>query len=345
MTGPFRDDLRFDLAGRGVQLELLTGGEAGLALTLERQGTRRTFAGDQIALHALGIGTLVTVELERAPESHRIDFSVLLPSVDLHTWHSSQDLRVVAVRTTHDDRQPDPEELPGGVSQSYEVVELRGTVTLLWSASKRNPGELCHLWVKGASVVPRPGVGFELRRAEQQGENPEERRLELTVREPPPGPTPEPSTAVVAEYRELACSDIKTVIILPETTNVPQGRSLAVEVEPPGIFTPRDEFSCGGWEVTQDQISPSDGFELIVDATCDRPVTLDRAQQQGPNPDHLWLRARSGDPAKGTGSRRPRYTERTQDPYAMVVILPEGPCLHLANPIRGKGDPSEGRKA
>jgi hypothetical protein len=260
--------------------------------------------------------------------SHRMELSLLLPDVELHAWHSTQDLRVVAVQTTHDDRPPDPEEQPGGVFQSYEVVELRGTVTLLWSASKRNPGTLCHLRVKGAPVVPRPGVRFELRRAEQQGENPEERRLELTVRELP-GPTPEPSTSVVVEYRELSCSDIKTVIILPETTNVPQGRSLAVEVEPPGIFTPRDEFSCGEWEVTQDRISPSGGFELIVDATCDRPVTLERAKQQGPNPDHLWLRAGSVGPAKGTGSRRPRYTERTENPYALVVILPEGPCLRL----------------
>jgi hypothetical protein len=326
MTGPFRDDLRFELADTGVQLELLTGSEAGLALTVELQGTRHAFARDQIALQALGIGTLVTVELERVVELHRTDFSVLLPSVDVHTWHSTQDLRVFAVRTTHDDRPPDPEEPPGGVFQSYEVFELRGTVTLLWSASKRNPGALCRLWVKGVCTVPRPGVTAELRRAEQQGEDPQERRLELTVREPPE-PTPQRRTTVVAEYRELACSDIKTVLILPEAINALQGRSLAVEVETGGIFTPRDEFSCKAWKATQDRISPDEGFELIVDATCDRPVTLERARQQGPNPDHLWLQARSVQPAKGT--LRPRYTERTRNPYAMVVILPEGPCIHL----------------
>lgn len=65
MTGPLRDDLRFDLAGHGVRAELATGGEAGLVLNLELQGTRHVFARGQIALQALGIGTLVTVELER----------------------------------------------------------------------------------------------------------------------------------------------------------------------------------------------------------------------------------------------------------------------------------------
>lgn len=218
MTGPLRDDLRFDLAGHGVRAELATGGEAGLVLNLELQGTRHVFARGQIALQALGIGTLVTVELERVVESHRTDFSLLLPSVRLDLEHSTQDLTVLAVQTTHDDtRFP-----PVRVIQTYQPFELAGTATLVWSAQTSCYGGLCDLRVRGIFTFPRAGYAVELRRAEQQGENPQERRLQLTVREPP-GPTPERPTTVIARYLERPCVVYKTVTVLPE------GRSIPVE--------------------------------------------------------------------------------------------------------------------
>ena len=104
MTVAFPENLRFDLARHGVKAELITGGEAGLTLNLELQGTRHAFTGDQIAVQAVGIGTLVTVELERQPQSHWIDFSLLVPTVVLDMGHSSRDLTVLAVRTTHHDK-------------------------------------------------------------------------------------------------------------------------------------------------------------------------------------------------------------------------------------------------
>jgi hypothetical protein len=143
MTVAFLDHLRFDLARHGVKAELITGGEAGLTLNLELQGTRHVFTRDQIALQAVGIGTLVTVELERQSQSQWIDFSLLVPNVGLDMGRSSRDLTVVAVRTTH---------LRG--DQSYRFHELHGTSTLFWSAETSAAGGLYGLRVRASSRSP-----------------------------------------------------------------------------------------------------------------------------------------------------------------------------------------------
>jgi hypothetical protein len=322
MTGPFRDDLRFELAGTDVQLELLTGGEAGLALALELKGDRRRFGRDDITLRDLGIGTLVTVELEREAEKSHTDFSVVLPGVELYRTDNTEDLSVLAVRTVHDDGQPvDP---TTRVLQTYAVFRLGGSVTLLWSAEKRTVHELCHLWVKGVCRFPRPGYTVELRPAEQQGQLPKERRLELLVKEPPVQ-TPGGPATVVADYYELACSEVDIVTILPEATNAPQGRSIVVVEDT--SFIPAHEYSCGNWKATQEPISSSGEYELIVEGSCDIPVTLVPARSRPTNPEHLWLDI--DDRESPTGSRRPRYTRRTRSPYSRVVILPEGRCIDL----------------
>jgi hypothetical protein len=310
MIGPFPDNLRFDLAGHGVKAEVAAGGEVGLALNLELQGTRHAFARDQINVQTLGIGTLVTVEVEREPESHRIDFSLLLPSVGLDLGHSTQHLTVLAVQTTHDDtRFP-----PVRVVQSYQPFELAGTATLVWSAQTSEFGDLFDLRVQGIFTFPRAGYAVELRRAEQQGKNPQERRLELTVREPP-GPTPERPTTVKAHYLERTCDLYKTVTVLLEGPFLPPG-------------------PCSDFKATQVLTSTPNVFELNAEATCEisPAAELRRAEEQGSNPDDLWLRIH--EPRESTGEPPKtvtvRYSEQVRVPYATVVFLPAGPCIHLA---------------
>jgi hypothetical protein len=318
MTAAFPDNLRFDLAGRGVKAELITGGEAGLTLTLELQGTGHVVTGEQIALQAVGIGTLVTVELERESESHWVDFSLLLPELVLDLEHSSKALTALAVRTTHhlevSSRRDD---------QSYRFFELDGTATLFWSAETFLAGDLFDFRVQGILTFPRAGFTVELRRAEQQGENPQERRLQLTVREPA-GPTPQRPTTVEARYSDRTCDLYKTVTVVPE------GRSVPVkELEP--IFVPQGP--CSDFKATQVLTSTPNVFEINVEVTCEgsSAAELRRAEEQGGNPDDLWLllkepTASTGEPSTTVTTR---YREQTRVPYARVVFLPGGPCIRV----------------
>jgi hypothetical protein len=225
MTGIVPDNLHFELAGHVTKAKLATGGEAGLVLDLELRGKRHAFARDQIKVQALGIGTLVTVELERRSEDEWTDFSLLLPSVRLGLTHSTEEhVAAVAVRTTHHKHSVT-------AAQFYSVQELVGPATLVWSADTFPINGAFRLRVQGILTFPRDGYAVELRRAAQQSANPEIRRLELIVREPS-GSTPRSPTTVEAMYEEstgdLQC---KTVVVLPE------GRSIPV-VLGEGIFTP-----------------------------------------------------------------------------------------------------------
>lgn len=176
-------------------------------------------------MQALGIGTLLTVELEPRSKDGWTDFSLLLPSVRLGLTHSFEErVAAVAVRTRH--HKPSLT-----VAQFYSVHQLVGPATLVWSADTFAINDDFLLRVRGVLTFPREGYVVELRRAAQQSENPEIRRLELTVREPS-GSTPRSPTTVEARYEEstgdLCC---KTVVVLPE------GRSIPVELGEP-IYTP-----------------------------------------------------------------------------------------------------------
>lgn len=319
MTVAFPENLRFDLARHGVKAELITGSEAGLTLNLELQGTRHAFTGDQIAVQAVGIGTLVTVELERQPQSHWIDFSLLVPTVVLDMGHSSRDLTVLAVRTTHHDKDSP---LRGG--QSYRFYELVGTATLFWSAETFWASGIYHLRVQGIFTFPRPGFTVELRRAEQQGENPQERRLQLTVREPA-GPTSQQPTTVTARYSERTCDLYKTVIVFPE------GRSLPVQ-ETEGPWIPVGP--CRDFKATQVLTSTPNVYEINAEVTCEgaSAAEIRRAEEQGGNPDDLWLFVKEPEQsAEGPSTTvTTRYREQTSVRYARVVFLPSGPCIRLA---------------
>lgn len=286
---------------------------------LDAAGTRHTFAREQIAMQWVNIGSLATVELERESHLRWIDFSLLVPITTMDLEHSSRDLTVLGVQATNRFAGS-----PAGGVQSYQLFELVGTVTLVWWAETFRTGDLYDLRVQGIFTFPRAGYTVELRRAQLQGEDPQERRLQLTVREPP-GPTPERPTTVKAHYLERTCDLYKTVTVLPE------GRSLPVqELEeiliPPG--------PCSDFKATQVLTSTPNVFELNAEVTCEgsSAAELRRAEEQGSNPDDLWLRVH--EPRESTGEPprtvTARYREQIGVPYATAVLLPGGPCIHLA---------------
>lgn len=146
----------------------------------------------------------------------------------------------------------------------------------------------------------------------------------MTVREPP-GPTPERPTTVKADYLERTRDLYRTVTVLPE------GRSFPVE-ELEEIFIPPGP--CSDFKADQVLTSTPNVFELNAEVTCEgsSAAELRRAEEQGSNPDDLWLRIH--EPSEPTGEPprtvTARYSEQIRDPYTTAVLLPGGPCIHLA---------------
>lgn len=290
MSAPIEEDLCFELAGKGVQAQLTTGGPAGpggLDLDLNLQGTQHAFATDEIAVQETGIGTLVTVVVEQVPQSHQTDFSLLIPALVVDPqFNDPEGVEVLALKTRHDDPPPGPFP-PFGQFQRHGVVELEGTATLIkpappmscggWSAVEASfAGPLYDLTVSGTCEVPRPGYIARLRRAAgQDSDSGDDLRLQLTIYEPTKT-TPEQPTTIGAQYRELSCSPPKTVTILPNGVSIP------VQHGEEPFFPPSQ---CDNWTVTLDPTLDPEEFVLNVEVTCPpgEAVELQRVSPRGDN--------------------------------------------------------------
>jgi hypothetical protein len=85
--------------------------------------------GDDIRSLETEIGTLVTVTLEVIPDLHTLTVSLLVPEINLNEGNESP-LSTLAILTTHRTSIGGPG-LVEGQLQTYEVVELEGTASLV----------------------------------------------------------------------------------------------------------------------------------------------------------------------------------------------------------------------
>ena len=82
-------------------------------------------SGDDIRREDTEIGTLVTIDVEAAPDAPTVSFSLVLPRINLGAGNQQVILQTLGVRTTDFTTAF----LPGpilGQGQAYEVFDMRG---------------------------------------------------------------------------------------------------------------------------------------------------------------------------------------------------------------------------
>lgn len=335
-----RNEKRFDLSCPGVKVHCRTDRDAVQALELELQGTRHVFGGDRIESRNSEVGILHTVTLNARPHLPWVGFSLLLPHVgnDLGSNVDRVRVRTLAIRTrgptNPDPDDPDPPVIPlTGVAQSYEFLELVGTVSdpgaaelpetadyQQWSAVRTVEAQFPDvLAVEGILVFPRTGYAVDLQAADQQNRRSEDLRLQLTVNRPTE-PTAEVPTTVIARYQTQPDTPYKTVTILSDGPTIP------VETT---VF-------CGSPSAEQK------GQQLKVEATLSLPegdyeVGLRRAVPQGKNPKDLWLQLTVREPIPPPTKRlkqiEVRYEETSDVFYEKVIILPNRISIAVSDDI------------
>ncbi|MEO6038609.1 MAG: hypothetical protein ABIQ93_09350 [Saprospiraceae bacterium] len=84
------------------------------------------FRGNQLYQKQTDIGTLVTVTLKSVPDSRTIQFSLLLPQVNVPDDHPQAKVVVKAIETTNRTSIGGPN-LVNGQVQTYKLYSLGGT--------------------------------------------------------------------------------------------------------------------------------------------------------------------------------------------------------------------------
>jgi hypothetical protein len=121
---------RFELTGYdGVELTYDTTSIAGQPQLHFRDGERDVSrSGDEIESLEIGIGTLVSAQIEAVPDDHTVTVSVLLPTVNLDDGEA--EFETVASETTSRTSIGGPA-LATGPVESYKPLQLRGTARLV----------------------------------------------------------------------------------------------------------------------------------------------------------------------------------------------------------------------
>ena len=85
-----------------------------------------SFTGDKIRTQKTEMGTMVTVTLESVPDLRVTTLTLIVPAINLDG--SARDFKTIAIRTTSKTTIGGPRLVKGPI-QSYEVIDLKGTVS------------------------------------------------------------------------------------------------------------------------------------------------------------------------------------------------------------------------
>lgn len=221
-------DVRNNLVSIIVDLD-----ENGIATHLRHAIGKREwqeFSGDEITTTPSDEGIRATVLLENgAADGPIVRLSVIVPEI-VPGDESSFEVTAAAVQSTQSSGfgglQPGPR-------QSYEAIELKGTVALSddcyevdtcrdWQAiHDLMPGHPAKLTVTGTCTFPTPGYKVELRPSVPQGINPLDLLLDKIVT-PPTGIVPQVVTDVEVRYEEITD-------VMYETVTIEGGPTIKVE--------------------------------------------------------------------------------------------------------------------
>ncbi|HLJ89644.1 MAG TPA: hypothetical protein VKZ53_22735 [Candidatus Angelobacter sp.] len=115
---------QFTLKGNHVTFAFLPGnaGRRAAVTYTDPSGTKQ-FAGSAVRVENVAIGTLVTVSLELTIDTGGVEFSVLLPNIQLANASSHQAFTTDGIRTAF----KGPNSIPHTVSETYEFIHMTGT--------------------------------------------------------------------------------------------------------------------------------------------------------------------------------------------------------------------------
>ncbi len=130
------DQRRYDLAGDGLQIQITSTHLTWpldltiLSFSYQGSGGNGTFTGDAIRSQTSELGTLLTVTLQIIQVTgEEIKLTILLPAVNLTgAPESGVTIETLAILTKSIDITTGPS--PTGQTQTYQVYQLEGTVTL-----------------------------------------------------------------------------------------------------------------------------------------------------------------------------------------------------------------------
>ena len=115
---------QFVIQGEGIHIVYSTSGIAGTAQLSFKKGRKSlNFAGDEIVLSDVKIGTLVSVTIERIPDRSLTSFGFLLPMIRLSKDSAKQSFRTLGITTVDKTTIGGP---PKGVQQTYKAAQLSG---------------------------------------------------------------------------------------------------------------------------------------------------------------------------------------------------------------------------
>ena len=114
----------YDLSGDGFGVTYSTTSIDGKPRLTVNKGRRTfSFSGAQIDSLDAGIGTLVSVVLEKTPDKGSTSFSVLLPAIQLAD-STKQSFRTIGITTVASTTIAGPVK---GAQQTYKTIALRGS--------------------------------------------------------------------------------------------------------------------------------------------------------------------------------------------------------------------------
>ena len=117
----------FALSGEGIGVTYSTTSIDGKPRMTVNKGRRTfSFSGNQIDSRDAGIGTLVTVVLEKIADKGSTSFSVLLPAIQLGD-SKKQSFRTIGITTVASTTIAGPVK---GAQQTYKPIALRGSAQL-----------------------------------------------------------------------------------------------------------------------------------------------------------------------------------------------------------------------
>jgi hypothetical protein len=226
-----RSAVRFTLRADDVAVEYAATDAP--ELRLSEDGAERVFTAAELRREPTLLGTLVSATLDSVPDLGDRTVTLAVPDVNLRDGEA--DVTTFLVRTRHRTSIGGPS-LVDGALQVHEPVALTGTAAALpdgavgacrdWRAihdlEPPGPGRLR---VSARCTVPTPGHRVELRRKEQQSDDPSELLLDKVVHEPD-GPVIQLLTDVDAEFRGTTDATLNTVTIWPDGISVPVRRAL-----------------------------------------------------------------------------------------------------------------------
>lgn len=223
-------ELQYRLTGHAVSIAVELNDDAVATYLSYAIGKRapQEFRGDEITTSSSEEGTCATVVLENgAADGPIVRLTVIVPEI-VPGDETSFDVNAAALRSTQSSGFGG---LPPGPQQSYDALELKGTVTISgdelgachdWEAvHDLMPGHPAKLTVTGTCTFPTLGYTVELRRKVPQGINPLDLLLDKLVT-PPSGLAGDVVTDVEVRYEEVTD-------VMYETVTITGGPSIDVE--------------------------------------------------------------------------------------------------------------------